>query len=206
MLAYALSGMLLGLTAGLSPGPLLWLTIAETLRHGSGQGVRVALAPLLTDLPIVAAALLLLQGMAGLPWMLGGIGLAGALYLLHLAWGTWRSATQDVTASTVDPHSLRRGLLVNALSPHPYLFWLAVGGPLLLQAAARSTFRAALFVAAFYVCLVGSKAGVALLVGRCRGPLKGIGYRIMMRILALSLLGLALVLAHDALLRLGLLG
>ena len=53
----ALSGAVFGLAAGLMPGPLLALVIQQTLRHGPTEGIKVAAAPLLTDLPIVAAAL-----------------------------------------------------------------------------------------------------------------------------------------------------
>ena len=41
------SGMLLGFSAGLSPGPMLTLVLAQTLRHGSREGCKIALTPLL---------------------------------------------------------------------------------------------------------------------------------------------------------------
>ena len=58
------TGMLFGLSAGLAPGPLLALGIAQTLRFGAGQGVRVALAPLITDLPIIVGCVLLVGSAA----------------------------------------------------------------------------------------------------------------------------------------------
>lgn len=61
MIGFLLSGILLGLSGGLAPGPLLTLVASETLRHGARAGVRVALAPLLTDLPIVLATVSLLR-------------------------------------------------------------------------------------------------------------------------------------------------
>ena len=45
-------GTLLGLAAGFSPGPLTVLVIGETLRHGLRSGLQVAIAPILTDIPI----------------------------------------------------------------------------------------------------------------------------------------------------------
>lgn len=44
-------GIALGLSAGLSPGPLQAIVISETLLKGKKEGIKVALAPLLTDLP-----------------------------------------------------------------------------------------------------------------------------------------------------------
>ena len=49
------SGLILGLAAGVSPGPLLTLIVQQTVRHGVREGVKVAAVPLITDVPIVAA-------------------------------------------------------------------------------------------------------------------------------------------------------
>lgn len=61
MTRFLLTGVLLGLSSGLAPGPLLALVASETLRHGVRAGVRVALAPLITDLPIILTTILLLR-------------------------------------------------------------------------------------------------------------------------------------------------
>lgn len=50
MMYFLSVGAVLGLSSGLSPGPLLALVISETLRHGVKAGVKVALAPIITDL------------------------------------------------------------------------------------------------------------------------------------------------------------
>lgn len=200
LLGALLSGLLLGLSAGLSPGPLLMLTIAETLRHGQGAGVRVALAPLLTDLPIVSALLWLLGSLQA-PWLLPGIGLLGGLYVLHLGVATWRGAAQPPRFAQGQgaPASLGRGLLANALSPHPYIFWASVGGPLVLRLADQSLAAAGLFVVCFYGCLVGAKVAVAVLLGRFRGLFTGRAYVGTLRLLGLLLMSLALLLAADSL-------
>ena len=54
-------GTVLGLAAGFSPGPLTFLIISETLRHGLRAGMKVSLAPVVTDLPIIVLAVLLLD-------------------------------------------------------------------------------------------------------------------------------------------------
>jgi threonine/homoserine/homoserine lactone efflux protein len=48
------TALVFGLSAGLSPGPLMTLVIAETLKRGIPAGIRIAVAPLITDLPIIA--------------------------------------------------------------------------------------------------------------------------------------------------------
>ncbi|MFA6111330.1 MAG: hypothetical protein WDA75_21445 [Candidatus Latescibacterota bacterium] len=39
------AGLLLGLSAGVAPGPLTALILSETLRHGRAAGLRLALVP-----------------------------------------------------------------------------------------------------------------------------------------------------------------
>ena len=79
---YALLGLSLGLSAGLAPGPLLALVIQRSLQNGLASGLRVALAPLITDLPIVALAFFVVGRLpqAGLDVMLG----VGGLFVLWL--------------------------------------------------------------------------------------------------------------------------
>lgn len=197
-----LTGLLFGLTAGLSPGPLMVLTVTQTLRHGTAEGTKVALAPLITDVPIVLAALYLLQQLASFDAVLGIIGMVGGLYVLYLGYETFNVSPPSEQAGQV-PASIRRGATVNALSPHPYLFWATVGGPFTLDTARESLLGATLFIGCFYICLVGAKVLISLLVGRWRDLLTSGAYQRIMRILALLLIGFGLVLLQDGL---GLLG
>ena len=75
-------GLLLGLSAGISPGPLLTLVIAETLRYGLGAGILVAITPIITDLPIILLTLLILSRLDNYEWLLGLISFVGAIVLL----------------------------------------------------------------------------------------------------------------------------
>ncbi len=50
---------------------------------------------------------------------------------------------------------------MNALSPHPWLFWNSVGGPLLVNAWGDAPVRGVTFLVGFYGLLVGTKVVVA---------------------------------------------
>ena len=81
---YILLGATLGLSAGISPGPLLALVISESLQHGRKEGIKVALSPLITDLPIILISILLLAGLGKSSAAIGLIAFAGALFLVFL--------------------------------------------------------------------------------------------------------------------------
>ncbi|HFQ95369.1 MAG TPA: LysE family translocator [Anaerolineae bacterium] len=167
---YSLLGFSLGLSAGLAPGPLLALVIQRTLRYGAASGLRIALAPLITDLPIVILALLVISRLPEIA--LHGLMAAGGLFVLWLAWDAWRETGAGLSVGAETPTAQQdflRGALVNFLNPHPYLFWGTVGAPIVIQAWEQSPWQAAGFVFMFYLMLVGSKVVLALILGRFRG-------------------------------------
>ena len=169
MWAYFGLGLSLGLSAGISPGPLLVLVITASLRSGLAGGLRVALAPLITDLPIIALSVLLVRTLP--PVALRWLGVVGGLVVIWIGIETIRSARKATLSGEVgagaDPQrELWRGVLVNTLNPHPYLFWATVGGPALVSGWRISPWYALVFLVAFYVLLIGSKMLVAWLVDR----------------------------------------
>lgn len=188
----------LGLSAGLAPGPLTALVLAQALRHGTHEGLKVAAAPLVTDLPIVTLTLLALAWLADATRVLASLAIAGGLYLCVLARETWRAGPPVAAAGDVQPASLRKGAIANALNPHPWIFWGTVGGPTILRAAAESLLAAAGFVLGFYALLVGSKAAMAVAAGRYRHAIAGRTYRWVMRTLGVLLLAFAALLVADA--------
>ena len=189
-------GLVLGISAGLSPGPLMSLVIAQTMEHGKREGIKVSLAPLLTDPPIILVSLLILGQFASQNPVLGGISWLGAGVLLLLARGVWRAAPPGGEGPRgVAPRSILKGLSINLLSPNPWLFWLTVGVPTLLRA--ETVWEASAFLLGFYPCLVGGKLGIALLVGRYRTGLRPALYRGIMRGLAILLILFAVLLVRD---------
>lgn len=202
---YLTLGALLGLSAGLAPGPLLTLVISETLRHDVRAGVRVALAPMVTDLPIILLTLFVLSRLAEFHGILGAISIAGGAFLMFMGYESLRTTGFDLKLQDGKRMSLRKGILTNVLSPHPYLFWLSVGAPTMAKALDEHLFAPAAFIAGFYACLVGSKIALAVLVGRSRYLFKDRAYVWTMRLLGVALMALALLLFRDGLQLAGLL-
>jgi threonine/homoserine/homoserine lactone efflux protein len=186
-LSYAVTGLVLGLSAGLSPGPLLALVVSETLQHGMGAGLRVAAAPLITDLPIVLLTLAVLARLPETAAVMGVLSLAGGLLLARFAWEGLTFRGGPAPEGGGDTGALWKGVGANLLNPAPYLFWLTVGGPLLLGALPGRPLAAAGFAGAFYACLVGSKVLVAVAAHRSRSWLGGRMYVWIQRVLGAAL-------------------
>jgi threonine/homoserine/homoserine lactone efflux protein len=196
------AGAAFGLAAGLSPGPLLALVVSQTVRHGAREGLRVAVAPLITDAPIILLSVLVLSRLDS-DAILGLVALVGGGFVAFLAIESLRTTGLDASTASAPSRSWRQGATVNALSPHPYLFWITVGAPILLSASAGGVAGPVAFLAGFYVCLVGSKVAVALAVGASRGALTGPAYPWVMRVLGAVLLVFAILLVREGLILLG---
>jgi threonine/homoserine/homoserine lactone efflux protein len=206
MIHFLFMGLVLGLSAGMAQGPLLTLVVSETLRYHAGAGIRVALAPLISDLPIVVVSVGLLSTMAGFEAVLGVISLMGGAVVFRMGVHGLKTRALVIEPEVSGRNALVKGVLVNVLSPHPYLFWISVGAPLVHRAMDVSLAAAMAFIAGFYLLLVGSKVVVALAVGRSRTVIKGRAYVLIMRGLGLALCLLALVLVKDGLTLVGVWG
>ncbi|EHJ48453.1 Lysine exporter protein (LYSE/YGGA) [Solidesulfovibrio carbinoliphilus subsp. oakridgensis] len=195
--ALAAAGAAMGLSAGFAPGPLLSLVLSQTLAHGPGEGVKVALAPLVTDTPIILAAWLVLSRLSGSPAVLGVLSLAGACLLGRYGWDCLSAPPPDAGDPARAPRSLLRGVAANFANPHPYLFWTTVGVPMLLDAANSGPWAVAVFLAVFYAAIVGAKILAALVAGRFRRFLGSRSYRLLMAGLGLSLFYYAVAFARH---------
>jgi threonine/homoserine/homoserine lactone efflux protein len=178
---------------------MLALVLAQTLRHGSREGCKIALTPLVTDAPIILLTLALASKLAELRPLLGIVSLAGGAFVLILAWESLNPVRQEAKAPAEPPRSWFKGIVTNLLNPHPWLFWLTVGAAMLAKTLARGWQVAAVFLFGFYLLLVGSKVIVALLAGRSRNLLGGQPYRVAMRVLAVLLGVFALLLVREGL-------
>jgi len=196
---FLISGIVFGLTAGISPGPLFALVVSETLKYGRNEGVKVAIAPLITDVPIVIFSIFLLSKLANVNFFLGIISFLGSIFIGYIAYQSIRTKTINLKLPKVKAQSLRNGVIVNALSPHPYLFWLVIGGPIVLKAYSISILPAVYFILSFYISLVGSKIVVAFIVDKSKDFLKSNGYVYIIKVLGIILLIFAIIFFIDGL-------
>lgn len=198
MLAALTLGLLLGLASGLAPGPLMALVIAQTLQHGPGEGRKVALAPLITDVPVIVLAVLLASKTADFQAALGVMSLAGGGFVIYLGWGVLRRPMRNGEATDAsEPRSWSKGILTNVLSPHPWLFWMTAGVAALANALKAGSLAAGTFLVCFYVTLVGSKLALVSIAARSRPFLSSRPYRVVMGVLAVLLAGFGVLLVRE---------
>jgi threonine/homoserine/homoserine lactone efflux protein len=197
MIPFLVAGIFLGFSAGVAPGPLLALIIAETLQHNVKAGIKVALSPIITDLPIVLVTLFVLTGLSRFQAVLGVVSIFGGFFVCWLGYQNIRITRVNIRIEIAEENSLKKGIITNFLSPHPYLFWLSVGAPTTVRASNHSIFAAAAFIGGFYALLVGFKIVIAVIFARSRSFLAGRLYICTMRGLGVALVVLGALLVYD---------
>lgn len=166
MWIFLLQGMAFGFAAASQPGPFQTYLISQSLTHGWRRTLPAALAPLISDGPIIVVCLLLLSQVP--PWMERALYSASGLFILYLAYGSWRAwrsfdpAPQAVQTSR---QSIWKAAVMNALSPGPYIFWTLVTGPVLVAGWRASAAHGLAFLGGFYAILVAGLAAIILVFG-----------------------------------------
>lgn len=195
LLFLALNGALLGLQAGLAPGPVLTLILAESIRHGRRAGMKLALVPLLTDWPIIAVVVPLLYYLTfDATAIIGVISMVGALFLCYLGYESV-SVTRDQFVRGDAPRiSLPRAVAVNFFNPNLYIYWIGICGPICVTALRNFGGPGlAVFLIAFYVSITLGKIGVSLAVGSVRQSLNVRMILWVNRLLGVMMWGFALL-------------
>jgi threonine/homoserine/homoserine lactone efflux protein len=131
LLAIAGTSFVLGLSGAMMPGPLLTVTIAESVRRGAWAG------PLLVAGHATLEGVLVLLLFAGLdevvsnPLVFSIVALIGGLLLLWMGWGMLRSLPslhlELAAAEKSSMHPLAAGVLVSLSNPYFILWWATIG-------------------------------------------------------------------------------
>jgi len=166
-------GATYALAAAAQPGQFQAYLIAMTMAHGWRRTMPVALAPVVSDIPVIVLVLVVLTNVP--PGFVHGLRLVGGLFLIYLAVATLRSEPSAGTpASGPGPagRTVLKAALVNLLNPNPYLAWSLILGPILVGAWRQAPSHGAAFLVAFYLMMVASTALIVILFGAARasGP------------------------------------
>ena len=188
MLPYLILGAAYAFAAAVQPGQFQAYLISQTIANGWRRTVPAALAPILSDVPIICLVLLVLTRVP--PLFVHLLQVAGGLFLLYLASGALRASRNDQQMLTAPPapahRTVLKAALVNLLNPNPYLAWALVMGPLLLEAWRQAPAHGIALVVAFYLTMVSVTGAIVILCAAARS----FGPRVARVLLGISALAL----------------
>ena len=108
-LHFIIAGVLLGVSAGFSPGPLSTLIISQTIAHNRKEGIKVAISPLMTDLPIILIALLIYNSISKFDLILAVLSFVGGAYLAYLGIESLRIKGLNIDMKGSKSKSIKKG-------------------------------------------------------------------------------------------------
>ena len=194
---YLIYGITLGLAAGIAPGPLLTMVISETLKGNKINGMLIAIAPLITDLPIVFFSIFILNSFSNTEHILGILSITGGIFLIYLAVQNFRFNPKTNNTKSGYGSSIKYGIITNILSPHPYLFWITIGAPIFIKASKSGASNSFAFIIGFYLLLVSSKVVIALISSKVKGFLNSTSFNNTMKLMGGILLLLSGVMIYE---------
>jgi len=165
MLNYLIFGITYAFAAAVQPGPLQTYIISQTLKKGWRSTLPAALAPVISDGPILLLILFLLSTVPDNFVILLRIG--GGLFLLYLgfkAFKSWQEYDADNTISKESgKQTLFSAVLVNLLNPAPYLGWSLIMGPLFLEGWRIAPINGIALIIGFYLTMTITLTGTIIL-------------------------------------------
>lgn len=189
MVFYFLQGVTLALSATIMPGPFQAFLLSQALKNGWKRTLPAALAPLVTDGPVIGLVLFVLTQTPA--WFLDILRIAGGLFILYLSregFLTFKNpAPVFEPSSEAGRQTFLKAVVMNALNPNPYIFWSVVGVPIILTGWRESAGFGISFVAGFFGTFVCSLAALIIFFATA-GRVDNRVSRILMGITAVALL------------------
>lgn len=133
---FAVSSFLVGLSGALVPGPMLTVTISNSLEKGPIAG------PLVVAGHIIAEIAILLLLVLGLGWLIGSsaasllISTIGGLVLIFMGYRISQSSPPSLQDPVKGPGkygSMLGGILSSISNPYFYIWWVTIGWAFVLQ-------------------------------------------------------------------------
>ena len=197
LISYIIPAIVLGGSAAISPGPLNALVISESLKKGSKGGIKIALAPILTDAPIIIGSFWLINNLTSIQVIINILSVLGGLFLIYLGMKDLTVKAISIDDSSSEISSVKKGILTNLLSPNPYIFWLTIGAPLLISALNFSIVAALLFILIFYLLLVGFKVLLALFTNQVKTFFASRSFQYVIKSLGIVIIGFGIYLIYN---------
>lgn len=134
---FAVASFWVGLSGAMVPGPMLTVTISDSLKKGSRAGPLVVLGH------VIAESVLILLLVLGLGWIIesevvtGIIGGVGGIMLIYIGYTISKSPVPSEIPGDGEPvekrGSILSGIVTSISNPYFYIWWATVGWAFLLK-------------------------------------------------------------------------
>jgi len=201
-----LSSFVIALSGAMMPGPLLTVTISESVRRGFVTGPLLILGHALLESALVIALLFGLAPFFQKPFVFVVTALAGALILSWMAWEMFRSLPTLRLAREADGarrgHPVVSGVLMSIANPYWTIWWATIGVGYILYSRQFGPAGVAVFFAGHILADLAWYSLVAAAVAGGKNFLSDGMYRRLIAGCACLLVGFSFYFAYAGIMRL----
>jgi len=192
LIDFILKAISIGFSAGVTPGPLQAVFLSLAMKGGWKKALPAAFAPIVSDGPVMLLVLLVLNNLPD--QFLLTLQIAGAIFLLYLAWDAFKAFRNYQAIEEIQTISgwgtLLKATLMNILGPGPWLFWSLINGPNLLQAWEIAPWWGILYISSFYGVFILTNIALIVLFSSMRKMGEKVR-RVLLLLSAILLVGFA---------------
>ncbi|HVJ48954.1 LysE family transporter [Desulfitobacterium sp.] len=197
MLEIFLMSLIMGFSGAIMPGPLLTVTINESLHRGAKAGPLIVLGHAILELVLVLAIFFGLGSALTTPGVKGTIGLVGGGFLIWMAYGILKEALNQASLNLNGNSQVQRlnpiiaGITVSASNPYWSLWWATAGAGSLLLSAKAGVFGALSFYLGHILSDFLWYTGVSCAIAKSKTFFTARVYQVVLGFCGLFLIGLA---------------
>lgn len=128
---FILTSFGVGLSGALVPGPMLTVTVSDSVKKGFLTGPLVVLGHFIVEIILIVFIL------AGFSWMVGStevaiiIGIVGGIILIYMGYTTSKSKVDLDISDTGEPsskyRSVLKGVVTSVSNPYFFIWWATIG-------------------------------------------------------------------------------
>ncbi len=187
-----LTGLMFGISAGISPGPLLALLISETIRGHKKNGFLVSISPLFTDIPVFIVSLVILDNIEKYKNLIKLISLFGGIILIY--YGIKHLKVKEYKIETDLAGSFKKAIILNILNPYTYLFWFFIGAPYFRKVSLLEGF---VFLISFFIGITGSMILITLFTEKLKRFIESRYYVYLLKVIGILFIIFGILLLKD---------
>jgi threonine/homoserine/homoserine lactone efflux protein len=190
------TSFLIALSGALMPGPLLTITLSESARRGFVAGPLIVLGHGILELVLVLLLLVGLAPMLNNDYIIGTVGLVGAVVLIWMAVGMIRSLPrlrlEGVATENKGTHPVWAGILMSLANPYWTIWWATIGLSYILYSLDLGLLGVVAFFCGHIIADLLWYAAVSFTVAHGRRFMSDQVYRGVIGCCAVALLGFAI--------------
>jgi threonine/homoserine/homoserine lactone efflux protein len=150
--SFLLQSMLISLTGVMAPGPITAITVGKG-NESPHAGALISVGHSIIEFPLMVAVFYGFGYLIELSYIKASIALAGGLFLIVMAIGMIRS----IRNAHLEPgkqisSSFLAGILLTAANPYFLIWWITIGGALLMRSVKFGLFGFIAFALAHWIC------------------------------------------------------